>query len=144
MEAKTKTKGKFIIKSNYDKDFIYTGYSRQCEIMFRDYMNWCAKKKAPKALQDHYNKVVAANEKLEKPVFYLEMEAMTEEQFNAVAKKAPVRSVEAPKDFVVPKMGDIVAETTKSAETQAPKHTPPAQGKVFSIPTGNKTVSNKK
>jgi hypothetical protein len=138
MEAKTKTKGKFIIKSNYNKDFSYTGYSRQCEIMFRDYMNWCAKKKAPKALQEHYNKVVAENEKLEKPVFYLEMEVMTEEQFNAVAKKAPVRSAEAPKDFVVPKMDEIVAETTQSPKSA------PAQGKVFSIPTGNKTVSSNK
>ena len=120
-----KTKGKFTVKSNYDKDFAYSGYSRQCEVMFKDYSAWCAKGKAPKKLQEHYDKVKseAGDKKLEKPIFVLTVEKMTDEEFSSVAKKAPSRKAKAPTDFVPPKMKEIVQET----------------GKVFSISTGKTT-----
>lgn len=54
---KTKTQGIFQITSKYDPTVVLKGSSSQIEICTRDYMNWCLKDKAPKALQAEYNRV---------------------------------------------------------------------------------------
>jgi hypothetical protein len=78
--GKTKTLGKFTVTSKFDKDFSYTGYSKQCEVAFRDYCNWCGKGKAPKALQAEYDKRKATTEDTDK-IFELHIQEMTPEEF---------------------------------------------------------------
>jgi hypothetical protein len=51
-----RTKGIFKVTSKLNKGFEYLGASRQCEIAFRDYCNWCEKGIAPKAMQAEFDK----------------------------------------------------------------------------------------
>lgn len=48
----TKTSGVFKVVTDRNPSFYYVGASSQIEIAFRDYMNWVAKGKAPKAIQE--------------------------------------------------------------------------------------------
>jgi hypothetical protein len=104
---KVKTMGKFVIKSNFDPTFSYEGYSRQAEIMFKDYMGWCAKNKAPKALQTHYDKIVKENKNITTPIFVLRITPLTEAEFALVAKKSPAKKSDIPIGFVMPTLGEI-------------------------------------
>jgi hypothetical protein len=61
---KTKTQGVFQITSNFDPTVVLKGASSQIEICTRDYMSWCLKAKAPKAIQVEFDKQLALNPKL--------------------------------------------------------------------------------
>ena len=52
----TKTSGVFKIVTDMNPDFYYVGASSQIETVFRDYMNWVVKGKAPKAIQREADK----------------------------------------------------------------------------------------
>lgn len=52
----TKTSGVFKVVTDRNPSFYYVGASSQIEIAFRDYMNWVAKGKAPKAIQREADK----------------------------------------------------------------------------------------
>ena len=116
--AVTRTIGKFTIKSKNDPNFSYDGYSKQCEVMFRDYMGWCRKNKAPKALQAEYDKAIVAGIKPEE-IFTLEIQPMTEEEFEKAANKSAKKPVVAPADFV-PKGIDDLMKQVESGEVVIP------------------------
>ena len=52
----TKTSGVFKIVTDRNPSFCYIGASSQIETVFRDYMNWVVKGKAPKAIQREADK----------------------------------------------------------------------------------------
>jgi len=82
---KTRTMGKFTVKSKTNPQFIYTGYSKQCEVAFRDYMSWCGKDKAPKAIQAEFD----SNKGLKiEDIFTLTIEPLTKEVFEAATGKS--------------------------------------------------------
>lgn len=52
----TKTSGVFKIVTDMNPDFCYIGASSQIETVYRDYMNWVVKGKAPRAIQREADK----------------------------------------------------------------------------------------
>jgi hypothetical protein len=78
--VKTRTMGKFIVKSKHDPSFVYEGYSKQCEIAFRDYMSWCLKGKGPKSIQAEYDKHPELAGKTDE-IFILTIDPLTPEEF---------------------------------------------------------------
>ena len=57
MATEKKTSGIFKVVHPEVKGFSYIGASTQVEIVFGDYMKWAEKGKAPKAIQEAYDKV---------------------------------------------------------------------------------------
>jgi hypothetical protein len=99
------TTGRFTITSKFNEGFSYTGYSKQCEVMFRDYMNWCRKEKAPKAIQAEYNQ---NNDHTPEEVFELKVVEMTVEDFEKTTNKKVSKQKSAPKDFKVRKIENFL------------------------------------
>jgi hypothetical protein len=91
-KAAVKTQGQFVITSKLDPKFTYSGYSCQCEIVYRDYLGWCTKAKAPKALQAFYNTHKTADGKTVSPadVFSLKVVPMATADFAKATAKKPV------------------------------------------------------
>jgi hypothetical protein len=99
------TTGSFKITSKFNKEFSYTGYSKQCEVMFRDYMNWCRREKAPKVLQAEYNQ---NNTHSPEEVFELHVEEMKPEDFERITNKKASKQTSMPKDFKVKKIEEFL------------------------------------
>jgi len=86
--ATTKTQGQFVITSKLDSTYKQTGYSSQCEIMFRDYCGWCLKKKAPKLMQAQFDSQIAKNKDLKlADLFVLTVTAMDDASFKTATAK---------------------------------------------------------
>lgn len=83
--ATVKTMGKAMIKSNFDESFTYFGMSKQCEVMYGDYMKWCDQNKAPKAIQAERDKYP---DKTIHEIFVLFIDAMTPEEFESATGKS--------------------------------------------------------
>jgi hypothetical protein len=100
----TKTMGKFNVSSKFNTNFNYEGYSKQCEVAFRDYKSWCVKSKAPKALQDEYDRVCKDNKDTKADdIFSLAVTAMTVEEFEkTTGKKVSAPKTETKKDKTIP------------------------------------------
>jgi hypothetical protein len=76
--------GKITIISPTDPNFSYVGFSKQCEVMYSDYLKWTEKGKAPKSIQAIFDN--SANKKLDE-IFKSEIIPMTPEEFtNATGK----------------------------------------------------------
>lgn len=90
------TVGKFTITSRANENFKYEGYSKQCEVMFSDYMSWCAKGKAPKLIQAEYD---ANNAHPPKALFEIEITPMPVEDFEKTTNKKVARPTTVPADF---------------------------------------------
>jgi hypothetical protein len=90
--AAVKTHGQFVITSKLDPTFSYSGYSCQCEIVYRDYLGWCTKAKAPKTLQAFYNAHKTVDGKTVEPatVFSLKVVPMNDADFAKATAKKPV------------------------------------------------------
>jgi hypothetical protein len=106
-----KTQGRFTISSDHDVNFSYSGFSKQAEIMFRDYLNWCEKGKAPKELQKFYD----AHKKLAtetKPLFKLAVTKLDDAAFrSATAAKVSDQTERAKK--LLEKLAEIVKTDAK-------------------------------
>jgi len=113
----TKTMGKFNVTSKFDTQFNYEGYSKQCEVAFRDYMSWCTKSKAPKAIQTEYDRVLKDNKDTKtSDIFTLAITAMTQEEFEKAtnkkvgAAKASTKKDKEVKEFEVPDLNAMMVD----------------------------------
>jgi len=115
-----KTVGKFVITSKFDENFKYEGYSKQCEVMFRDYMGWCIKGKAPKLLQAEYDK---HPDLAGKPgeIFDLTVQPLSTEEFEKITNKRVAQAPTAPKDFVPPTIDQMMENNSVGGEQADPE-----------------------
>jgi len=110
----TKTMGKFNVSSKFNTQFNYEGYSKQCEVAFRDYMIWCEKSKAPKALQAEYNRVLKEKKDAKTTdIFVLAITSLTTLEFEkATGKKIDIpkaKKLKEVKEFTAPDLNAMMA-----------------------------------
>jgi len=113
-----KTKGIFKMTSKFNEKFQYVGASKQTEIAFRDYLKWCVKGNAPKAMQAEFDRVKKENKKIKpEDVFECEMVAVakTDAELDELKKKLlPKRAVGTPISAeIAEEIKPEVAEDTK-------------------------------